>query len=124
MLRIDVTQIVAYQLSVFDADSPHLHDGTGKAYLGGFRFSEATGHIGWFDPENTIDPWSICEALVRQGWAERQFRGPSTYGHVDYYVTVSFLQKQEQDEAEAEYYARQAAAEIAAETNIPQHLVW
>jgi len=124
MLRITISQIVAPKISVFDADSPHLNDGSGKAFVGCLSVTEATGLVSWFDPTNPVDPWTICEALVAAGFATKKTYGPGFYGHVDYFVTDAYRAELAQQEAEAEYYGQLAAAEIAAETAIPQHLVW
>jgi hypothetical protein len=121
-VRITIANIVDHKISVFDASMPM--DGSGRSFQGVFDYNEDSGHIGWFNPDNPLDPWSICEALVAAGFARKQSYGPGFYGHVDYYVTPAFRAELAQQEAEAQEHYRQQEAEIAAEMNIPQHLVW
>jgi len=121
-MKVTVSNIVGTTISVFDASIPY--DGLGTAFLGVFDFDRSSGLISWFDHDNRVDPWTLCEALVASGYASKHPGGPGTYGHVDYRVTSRFRDALAFQAEEAEEHARQQAAEIFAETNIPQHLVW
>lgn len=121
-MKVTVSNIVDHTVSVFDAAIPY--DGRGTAFLGVFDWNEDSGLISWFRHGNPLDPWRLCETLVENGYASKHPGGPGTYGHVDYRVTPLFRDTLAFEAEETAEHLRQQEAEIAAETNIPQHLVW
>jgi len=121
-MQVTISAFENDHVSIFDASIPY--DGLGTGWLGTIHYSRASGLIDWFRHDNRFDPWKLCQSLVESGYATKHPGGPGIYGHVDYRVTARFRDALAFQAEEAEEHGRQAAAEIAAETNIPQHLVW
>ena len=44
------------------------------------QWQARTGRVFW------MSDWTRCDELARRGYLRTIHRGPSTFGHVDYYV--------------------------------------